>query len=55
MDIQPKAPTSMWQRAAPALLMMILAPTVTELLLGGARLSTLIPTCATRPTPTMRS
>ncbi|MCS0584075.1 hypothetical protein NX784_20970 [Massilia pinisoli] len=42
MDIQPKARTSVWQRAAPALLMMILAPTFTELLLGGTRLSTLI-------------
>lgn len=31
-----------WTRAAPALLMMLLAPTFTELLLGGTRLSTLI-------------
>ncbi|NIA53862.1 hypothetical protein HAV22_09390 [Massilia sp. TW-1] len=42
MDIQPNARTTVWQRAAPALLMMILAPTFTELLLGGTRLSTLI-------------
>lgn len=42
MDIHPNARTSVWQRAAPALLMMILAPTFTELLLGGTRLSTLI-------------
>jgi hypothetical protein len=31
-----------WEQAAPAVLMMILAPTFTELLLGGTRLSTLI-------------
>jgi hypothetical protein len=42
MDIQPNARTTVWQRAAPALLMMLLAPTFTELLLGGTRLSTLI-------------
>lgn len=42
MDVQRKAPTSVWRKAAPALLMMILAPTFTELLLGGTRLSTLI-------------
>ena len=42
MDIQPNARMTVWQRAAPALLMMLLAPTFTELLLGGTRLSTLI-------------
>ena len=31
-----------WEKAAPAMLMMILAPTFTELLLGGTRLSRLI-------------
>lgn len=31
-----------WAKAAPAILMMILAPTFTELLLGGTRFSTLI-------------
>lgn len=42
MDTQPTAHRSMWQKVAPALLMMLLAPTFTELLLGGTRLSTLI-------------
>jgi hypothetical protein len=34
--------TPRWTKAAPALLMMLLAPAFTELLLGGTRLSTLI-------------
>ena len=37
-----KLHTRAWDKAAPAMLMMILAPTFTELLLGGTRLSTLI-------------
>jgi hypothetical protein len=42
MDTQRELRTPVWTKAAPALLMMLLAPTFTELLLGGTRLSTLI-------------
>lgn len=42
MGIPSNMHTPAWERAAPAILMMILAPTFTELLLGGTRLSTLI-------------
>jgi hypothetical protein len=37
-----KSPGRVWDKVAPAMLMMVLAPTFTELLLGGTRLSTLI-------------
>jgi hypothetical protein len=42
MGIRSTSMTHTWANAAPAILMMILAPTFTELLLGGTRLSTLI-------------
>jgi hypothetical protein len=42
MATQSTMQASGWTRAAPALLMMLLAPAFTELLLGGTRLSTLI-------------
>jgi hypothetical protein len=42
MDTQRELRMPVWTKAAPALLMMLLAPTFTELLLGGTRLSTLI-------------